>query len=81
MLAGALGGGLLVNLFLGNKAPAVAFNIRSTDWVTFTQAVHAIPTIKKRLIEDEALYQLLDYFSDPKQKLFWEGVVSGCAIH
>ena len=77
----ALGYCSFVNIFLGNKVPEIAFNIYQSDWKTLQQSMSSLAPIQRRMIEDEARYQVLDHYGDSKQRVFWEGIVDGCKIN
>lgn len=72
--------GVFANIFLGNKISEISFSIFSTDWERFSKAMAGIPAIVRREIEKEVDYQVLDHFSNPQQRAFWEAVGKGCAI-
>jgi len=80
LLTKVIGIGTFANIFLGNKVPELTFNIYQTDWAMIHQSMMALPSIQRKIIEDEARYQILDHQLDYKQRQFWEGISYGCKI-
>ena len=77
-LAASLGLGTFASIFVGSSAGEAIYNITATDWELLAEAMAAVPQIRRRLVQDEARYQILDHPGDPKQRRFWEGVLDGC---
>ena len=71
---------VFANLFLGPSGPGtglkLALDIEETDWVLLAQAVRAIPDIMKKVIRDDAAYEILDHdmAGDRELKDFWQGI-------
>ena len=80
MLASAMSGGVVVNIFLGNDLTKASYSLYSTDFEVFTAAMMAVPKITRKLIEDTADRAWLDT-SDHKEQLFWRAISRGCSVH
>jgi len=59
---------------------AVGFDITTTEWETFAQAVRGIPDMKRNRIEMEAAQQVWAHETDYKQKQFWMAIYHGCQV-
>jgi hypothetical protein len=83
-LAGAAGGGLILNIFASPTPPLVTINsIRSTDWHTFSQAMFGVSEIVRRSILKEAQNQWssAQFRNSFNESRFWKAVAYGCKIH
>ncbi len=72
--------GVFANIFAGNNTAESAYNIYSTDWQLFAQAMMAVPAIQRRAIYNEAAMQAFDHMNQRRQHLFWKAVANGCQI-
>ena len=80
MLASAMSGGVVVNIFLGNDLTKASYSLYSTDFEVFSQAMMAVPKVTRKLIENAADRAWLDT-SNHKEQQFWRAISNGCSIH
>lgn len=71
-LKAAIGGGTIINIFLGNKSYEVVVNIYFTDFKTMGQAIRGVNNIEAKVIAQVAFTQALRHSG--KEHLFWEGI-------
>ncbi len=57
----SIGGGTIINIFLGNKSYEAAWNINSTDFKTMAQAISGVGSIQRRVISGIAWRQALGH--------------------
>lgn len=70
--------GVMATIFLGNSPAQSIYNIHSTEWVLFTQAMNALPSVIRTQIANTAKLRILDGGMAVEQRLFWEAVEQGC---
>jgi len=70
--------GAVANIFIGNQAPAVIFNIYSSDWQALHDSIDSISLIKKRAILTEVTNQMFNHTHDINQHNFWKAIYNGC---
>jgi len=75
-----LGGGVIANIFVGNVFLEASYSIYSTDFEAMAKSMGAVPTIKRKTIENIADKAWLDT-SNYKEKQFWKAVSLGCSVH
>ena len=80
VLATSISLGVFLNIFAGSNTAESAYNIYSTDWQLFAQAMIAVPAIQRRAIYNEAAMQAFDHMNQRRQHLFWKAVANGCQI-
>lgn len=68
----SIGGGTIINIFLGSKSYEAAWNIYSTDFKTMAQAVRSVGAIQRRVVSGIAWRQALRHTG--KEAMFWEGI-------
>jgi hypothetical protein len=82
LLATTITAGVFNSIFTKNKAPVAGWNITTTDWDLYAQAVNAIPAITKRAIQQEIDFMILHYSQrgkyDHNHAKFWRGMKDGC---
>ena len=76
-LAVALGAGTVVSIFAGNGALQSSYNIRDTEWKTWSQAMASIDDILRKKIRDIAFQQSQIILFGDEHK-FWSAIVDGC---
>ena len=83
-LAGAVGGGQIINIFASPTPPLVTiYSIRSTDWHTFSKVMIGVPEIVRTSIAKEAQNQWssAQFRNSFDESRFWKAVAYGCKIH
>ncbi|WP_285276409.1 hypothetical protein [Halopseudomonas bauzanensis] len=70
--------GVMSVIFLGNSASQSIYNIHSTDWVLFAQAMSGLPMVIRTQIANTAKMRLLDGGLNMEQRQFWRAVEQGC---
>ena len=73
--------GVFNSIFTKNKAPIAALNITQTDWDLYSKAMAALPSIQKRVIQQEIDMMIIHYQMgkyDHKHVQFWKGMKHGC---
>jgi|SRR5690554_1015756 len=78
MLEIMLPAGVMTTIFLGNNSAQAAYNIHSTDWVQFADAMTRISPMVKKRIETISQMQRLRAGLSYEQTQFWRAVESGC---
>ncbi|NWO07610.1 MAG: hypothetical protein HLX50_18520 [Alteromonadaceae bacterium] len=69
---------VLTTIFLGNNAAQATYNIHSTDWVLFTQAMSKISPMVRKAVSKIAKMQRLRAGLSFEQRQFWKAVDAGC---
>ena len=70
--------GVMATIFLGNNSAQTAYNIHSTDWVQFAEAMIRIsPMVKNRIVTILQMQRLRAGLSY-EQSLFRRAVEAGC---
>jgi len=77
VLASALAGSVLLEIFAGNGALNSANKIRKKDWETWAEAMRAVPNMARKRIKFIAQEQLLQFPMKSERK-FWEAIDHGC---
>ncbi|OEY65480.1 hypothetical protein [Marinobacter sp. X15-166B] len=78
MLEIMLPAGVMTAIFLGNNSAQAAYNIHSTDWVQFAEAMTRIsPMVKNRIVTISRMQRLRAGLSY-EQTQFWRAVEAGC---
>ncbi|MCJ8319280.1 MAG: hypothetical protein MJK12_06580 [Colwellia sp.] len=72
-----IGASTFSTIFLGNNAIESTYSLNSTDFKKMSQAMLAISSIKRELIEKKAGMMLLKTRSR-EEKLFWNAIFLGC---
>jgi hypothetical protein len=74
--------GTFSNLFTGNAPLQASYNITSTDWVYFAQALRRTPTFVREHIRAQAEAMVVENeFNDAqKQRDFWKAIANGRRI-
>ena len=78
LLQVSLPSGVLATIFIGSQPAEAAYNIHSTDWILFSQAMESIPKIIRARISQIAKLRLLNGGLSYEQRLFWNAIDRGC---
>lgn len=78
MLEILLPAGVLTTIFLGNNSAQVTYNVHSTDWVLFAQAMSKVQPVVRKTISKIAKMQRLRSGLSYQQRQFWKAVDNGC---
>jgi len=76
-LAMALAAGVFINIFAGSNALTSSYNIRETDWKTWSQAMASIDKTLRKRIRDIAGLAAYDNPFGAENK-FWSAIAEGC---
>jgi len=80
LLSTFLVSGTLSTIFLGANSATATYSIYSTDFVTLTRAMRAVPVLTRSLIEKTAGRTHMSV-TNPKEKQFWKAVYLGCKVN
>jgi hypothetical protein len=83
-LAGTTAGSQVISIFASPTPTLVTiYSIRSTDWLTFSQAMISVPEIARASIVREAQSQWTSaqFRNSFDESRFWQAVANGCKIH
>lgn len=62
----------------GGNVKATIGKIKKSEWVSYADAMKALPQMVKNRIRQIAEMQQLKHMDDYKQSKFWEGIENGC---
>lgn len=71
--------GTLASIFLGNGAVEASFSLYSTDFVTFANAMRAVPDITRNAVSNAARDAWLDAQTSD-ERVFWKAIYEGCEL-
>ncbi|SEB04143.1 hypothetical protein [Alkalimonas amylolytica] len=78
LLERALPAGVMATIFVGSNSMQASYNITTTDWEMFAQAMAALPNIVRTRVYQQANLRRLERGITPQQSLFWRAVADGC---
>lgn len=77
LLSGALSLGVLSSIFTRSTALEASYNIYSTDFTMFSEAMMGVSGMYRRKVNQVALAEYLRV-GDYNQRQFWKAIYDGC---